>query len=79
VCADSKAVAESLAASPAQAKFEAEARKVRALLSAAFSKDNDVDEGDPVRVTLRDNDDQMTACVFHRLGPSETRLARALY
>ncbi len=65
--AESKAVSESLTASPAQAKFDAEAKKVRALLAPAFGKDADEEEDGPVRVTHRGNDDAMTVRVFQRL------------
>jgi ParB family chromosome partitioning protein len=65
--ADSNAVRESLTASPAQATFAAEARKVRALLAPAFKgMERDDNEG-AARVCGNRNDDALTLRVFHRL------------
>ena len=65
--ADSNTVRESLAASPAQAAFAAEAKKVRALLAPAFKgMERDDDEG-AARVCGNRNDDALTLRVFHRL------------
>jgi ParB family transcriptional regulator, chromosome partitioning protein len=70
--ADNKAVSESLAASPAQAAFEAEVKKVRALLASAFkSEDGDGegvdDEGEVIHVAGRLHNADTTARVFQRL------------
>jgi ParB family chromosome partitioning protein len=68
--ADSKTVSESLQASPAQAAFAAEAKKVRALLAPAFkdSDDRKDDEEDgTIRIAGRQHDDDFTLAVFQRL------------
>jgi ParB family chromosome partitioning protein len=63
--ADNKAIAESLAASPAQTAFDAEVKKVRSLIAPAFKKlERDANDG----LCGRGYDSaELTLAVFHRL------------
>jgi len=66
--ADSNAVRDSVAASPAQAAFAAETKKVRALLAPAFKDGEDAeDEDGTIRIAGHTHDDALTVRVFERL------------
>ena len=65
--ADNNAVRDSVAASPAQAAFTAEAKKVRALLAPAFKGVERAEDESAVRVCGVRHDDDLTVRVFHRL------------
>jgi len=65
--ADNNAVRESLAASPAQAAFASEAKKVRALLAPAFKGVAREDADESVHVCGVRHDDELTVRIFHRL------------